>query len=79
MIKKDKLSNQIEKLIDLEKGLIPLLNKHVSASLFFSNLKKNDREEIVEYFQNVVIAKTKHIEILNRIKGDIMKGKRDVY
>ena len=79
MIKKDKLSNQIGKLIDLEQGIIPLLNKHVSASLFFSNLKKNDREEIVEYFQNTVIAKTKHIEILNGIKDDIMKGKRDVY
>ena len=79
MIKKDKLLNQIDKLINLEKSLIPLLNKHMSASLFFSNLKKDEREGIVEYFQSIVIAKTKHIEILNGVKTEVSRRERDVY
>ena len=79
MIKKDKLLKHIDELINLEKSLIPLLNKHMSTSLFFSNLKKDEREEIVEYFQNQVIAKTKHIEILNGVKNEAARRKKDVY
>ena len=79
MIKKDKLLKQIDDLISLEKSIVPLLNKHVSTSLFFSNLKKNEREEVIAYFQNLVIAKTRHIEILNMIKTGIGGSKKDVY
>ncbi len=79
MIKKDKLLSQINELINLEKSLIPLLNKHMSTSLFFSNLKEDERKEIIDKFQNLVIAKTKHIEILNGIKDEIARRERDVY
>ncbi len=79
MIKKDKLLKQIEELIRLEQSLVPLLNKHLSAAMFFSNLKKDDRENIVEYFQKLVIAKTKHIEILSRVNDEIVRRQRDVY
>jgi len=79
MIKKDKLLNRMDKLINLEKSLIPLLNKHISSSLSFSNLKVDERKEIVEYFQNLVIAKTKHIEILNGVKTEVSRRERDVY
>ncbi len=79
MIKKDKLLSQINELINLEKSLIPLLNKHMSTSLFFSNLKEDEREKIIEHFQNLVIAKTKHIEILNGVKDEIARRERDVY
>jgi len=79
MIKKDKLLNRTDKLMNLEKSLIPLLNKHISSSLSFSNLKVDERKEIVEYFQNLVIAKTKHIEILNGVKTEVSRRERDVY
>ncbi|MBL7130854.1 MAG: hypothetical protein ISS45_05590 [Candidatus Omnitrophica bacterium] len=79
MIKKDKLLKQVEELVKLEQSLIPLLNKHLSAAMFFSNLKKDDRENIVEYFQKLVIAKTKHVEILNGVKAEITRRERDVY
>ncbi len=79
MIKSDKLLKQIDELMNLEKSLIPLLNKHMSTSLFFSNLKKDEREEIVGYFQNQVIAKTKHVEMLNGIKNEALRRKKDVY
>ncbi len=79
MIRKDKLLNQINELTNLEKSLIPLLNKHMSTSLFFSNLKEDERKEIVDKFQNLVIAKTKHIEILNGVKDEIARRGKDVY
>ena len=79
MIKKDKLLNQIDKLINLEKTLIPLLNKHISSSLFFSNLKGDEQKKVIEYFQSVVIAKTKHIEILNGVKAEVTRREKDVY
>lgn len=79
MIKRDKILKQIEELIGLEQSLIPLLNKHLSAAMFFSSLKKNDREDIVEYFQKLVIAKTRHVEILNGVKEEIVRRERDVY
>ena len=56
MIKKDKLLNQINMLIDLEKRLIPLLNRHISSSLFFSGLKESDRDAVLERFQNIVMV-----------------------
>lgn len=79
MIKKDKLLNRINTLIDLEKKLIPLLNRHISSSLFFSKLKEDDRNAIIEYFQNLVITKTRHIEILNNIRDEVTGRQSDVY
>lgn len=79
MIRKDKLLKQVEELLKREESFIPLLNKHLSAAMFFSGLKKDERREIVEYFQKLVIAKTKHIEILNGVKAEIARRQKDVY
>ncbi|MCQ9208786.1 MAG: hypothetical protein NG712_05355 [Omnitrophica bacterium] len=79
MIKKDKLLSQLNKLVELEKSLIPLLNKHISSSLFFSNLEKSKRQSIVEHFQKLVIAKKSHIEILDGIKSEVDRREKDVY
>ena len=79
MIKKDKLLTQLSKLIELEKSLVPLLNKHISSSLFFSNLEKSKQKEIAEHFQKLVIAKKGHIEILNGIKSEVTRREKDVY
>ena len=79
MVKKDKLLHQIDKLIDLEKRIIPLLNKHISSSLFFSNLKEDDRKIMAENLQNIAIIKTKHLDVLNSIKDETTRGKSDVY
>lgn len=79
MVKKDKLLKQVEELVRLEQGFIPLLNKHLSAAMFFSNLKNDERQEIIEYFQKLVIAKAKHIEILNGVKAEIARRQKDVY
>lgn len=79
MIKKDKLLRQLDTAIKSEERLIPLLNKHVSSSLFFSGLKENERKAIVERLQKIVLTETKHIELLNGIKDEITKGKNNVY
>ena len=79
MIKKDKLTRQIDAIIDSKKRIIPLLNKHISSSLFFSGLKPEERNAIIERFQNIVITQTKHMEILRGIKDEMAKGKSNVY
>jgi len=79
MIQKDKLLSRINELTDLEKSLIPLLNKHITSSLFFSGLNEDDRNMIVEYFQNLVITKTGHIERLADIKNDLTGRDKNVY
>lgn len=79
MIEKGKLSRHINDIIEAKKRLIPLLNRHVSSSLLFSGLKGSDRDAIVEKFQGIVITQAKHIEILNGVKDEIEKGKKDVY
>ena len=79
MMKKDRLICQIGAIIDSKKRLIPLLNKHISSSLFFSGLKPEERNTIIERFQNIVITQTKHMEILKGIKDEAEKGKSDVY
>jgi len=79
MIKKANLLGKVDSLLVLNKSITPLLNKHVSSSIFFSVLKDAEQKAILEKFQNMVIVKTKHAEMLNGIRGEISKGKSDVY
>ncbi len=79
MIKKEKLLKALESLVILEKSKNPLLNRHVSSSLFFSELKPQERKAILDKFQTISVAQSKHLEILNQIKEEIVKSKKDVY
>jgi len=79
MIKKEKLLGSIESVIEIQKNLVPLLNKHISSSLIASGLKKGDQTAIAETLQKIAVTKTKHIDMLNDIKAEIKKGKNDVY
>ncbi len=74
MIKKDKLLDRLNELMNLEKSLIPLLNRHISSSLFLSDLKEEDRKRIVEYFQSMAIRQTKHVEMLDELKDEVAGG-----
>jgi hypothetical protein len=79
MIKKEKLLGQINNLLGVEKAIVPLLNRHISSSLFFSALKEVDRRQILESFQNLAVTQAKHADILNSIKNEITKGENNVY
>ena len=79
MIKKEKLLKELDSLVSLGRSKNPLLNKHISSSLFFSELKPQERKAILEKFQEISIAQSKHLEILSQIREEILKGKKDVY
>ena len=79
MIKKEKLLKALESLASLEKSKNPLLNRHISSSLFFSELKPQERKAILEKFQEISVTQAKHLEVLGQIKEEVLKGKKDVY
>jgi hypothetical protein len=79
MIKKEKLLRGIDFAMDIQKQLVPLLNKHVSASVFFSELPGKDKEKIAQRFQEMAIIHTKHMDTLKSIKEEIIKGGDHVY
>jgi hypothetical protein len=79
MIKKEKLLSGIDSIIGIQKQLIPLLNKHVSASVSFSGLSAGDKEGIIKRFQEIAITHTKHMDILKSIKEEAEKGANNVY
>ncbi len=79
MIRTEELLKQLELLVTLVKKAAPLLNKHISSSLFFSELTDDERNEIIERFQDISVAQAKHIEILDQIRNEALKGKKDVY
>jgi len=79
MIKKKILLERIQKLIDLEKSLIPILNKHVAASMGQSGIKKEDVDRVVQNFKRFSVIQSQHVEILSAIRDDISKGSSDVY
>ncbi|NQT05943.1 MAG: hypothetical protein HQ575_00205 [Candidatus Omnitrophica bacterium] len=79
MINRKKLTDKIDTLIGLEKELVPLFSKHITSSLPFSSLSESDRYLIMEEFKKRVNIQKKHVDILTRIKKDLMKGKKDVY
>ena len=79
MIKKKILLERIQKLIDLEKSLIPILNKHVAASMGQSGIKKEDVDRVVQNFKQFSVIQSQHVDILSAIRDDISKGSSDVY
>lgn len=79
MIKKEQLIKSIDRLAEQENSLVPLLNRHVSSTLSFSGLDEKDHQEILDYFQNMVIKQQEHIDVLNGIKKDVLEGAADVY
>ncbi|MDD5439517.1 MAG: hypothetical protein PHS37_04960 [Candidatus Omnitrophica bacterium] len=79
MIQKEKLIKNLEELERLGKTALPLLNKHVSSALFFSDLGRKEQHALLEKFQAMTVVQTKHIEIIGQIKNEILRGKKDVY
>jgi len=79
MIRKSELVKKIGTIIELEKSLIPLLNRHLTSTLFFSSLKAEERSAIIERFKKAAITQSKHINTLNDILEEAKKGKNDVY
>lgn len=79
MINKEKIIKKIDKVLESEKRLLPLLNRHITSSLFYSDLAKEDRDKIIEFFQGQVIRQAKHVNVLSEIKKEVLEGGEDVY
>ena len=79
MMQKEKLAASINKLMELEKNLVPLLNKHISSALFFSGLKKSESGAIMEEFKNKAMTQAKHIDVLKGIKEELARSKNNVF
>ena len=79
MIAKKKLLQKIHEVIEIKNGAIPLLDKHISASLSFSGLDPVMVQNIREKFQAWMILQHKHVEILKEMAGDIQERHEDVF
>jgi thiamine phosphate synthase YjbQ (UPF0047 family) len=79
MISKKKLLSGADEALGIQKRLIMLLNRHVSAAVSFSELDAGEKEDILEKFQSMVIVHTKHAETLMSIKEEVESGEANVY
>ena len=79
MIKKEVLVKEISKLVELKKNLIPLLNQHVSSSLFFSGIPEAERKTMIGQLQGMVLSQTRHIETLIQLKDEVSQSGQNVY
>ncbi|MFA6636688.1 MAG: hypothetical protein WCV56_06265 [Candidatus Omnitrophota bacterium] len=79
MISKKRLLFGVDEALGIQKRLIILLNRHISAAVSFSELDVREKEDILEKFQSMVITHTKHTEILMSIKEEIESGEANVY
>lgn len=79
MIRKDKVKTEIDKIIDLKKNLIPLLDKHIASSLPFSSLSQKEKELILEKFRTFVVTQSKHLQLLSDIAEEIKRSSENVF
>jgi predicted transcriptional regulator len=55
------------------------LDKHLSASLDFSQLSKDDRDASLDFLKSRVNLQKKHIQLIEDIKKEIEESDQDVY
>ena len=79
MISKKKLLTGVNEALGVQKRLIMLLNRHISAAVSFSELNAREKNDILEKFQAMVITHTKHAETLMSIKEEVESGEANVY
>jgi hypothetical protein len=79
MIRKDKLLNKVNQLLELEGRLIPLLDKHLSTSLGFSQLSKDEQDLSLDFLKGRVNLQKKHIQLIKSIKKEIEDSEQNVY
>ena len=79
MIGKDEVLIQMEKLMERQKALVSFLGSHLSSSVNFSGLKKNDIEDIQLFFKTSVVEQKKHLEILEEVYRSLRESKQHVF
>ncbi len=79
MIKKEKFLSGIDRLTASQRKLIPMLNRHVTASLQMSGLRDLDRKKIVEFLQKRALLQARHLDALQEIRAKAVRMTRDVF
>ena len=79
MIPKEKLLQKIREMIETKNSVIPLLDRHLSASLTFSGLDPAVVQNIHEKCRAWMILQRKHVEVLKEIAEDLQKRHDDVF
>jgi len=79
MIKREHLIKQLNKLLDMEKSLVPLFNKHVSSSLAFSGLSDADQAVFTTRLQEMARIHERHVEALAIMRDRTAGSDIDVY
>jgi hypothetical protein len=79
VISKEKLLKKIHEVIKSKNSLIPLLDRHISASLSFSDLDPAVVHAIREKCQGWMLLQLKHAEILKEMVEDLRERKNDVF
>jgi hypothetical protein len=79
MIKRERLLKQLNRLLDMEKSLVPLLNKHVSSSLTFSDLSEADQSAFAARLQDMARIHERHVEELTIMRDRAAGSDIDVY
>lgn len=79
MISKEKLLKKIQEVIKAKNNVIPLLDRHISASLTFSGLGASTVQTIREKCQSWMFLQQKHVKILKEIAEDLQERKNDVF
>ena len=79
MIGKEKLLKKIHETMESKNSLIPLLDRHISASLAFSGLDPVVVHTIREKCQSWMLLQLKHVEILKEVAEELHKREDDVF
>lgn len=79
MISKEKLLKKIHELINSKNSLIPLFERHVSASLTFSEMPPATLKALDGEYKSWMLLQMKHVEILKEMVVDLLKRSDDVF
>jgi len=79
MIQKEKAVELLSRLIQLQKELIPLLNRHLTASIELSGLPQTERQKVSDFLKRRAVMQASHLETLEGTLRSIRESKRDVF
>ena len=78
MLRKDRVSQRVNEMINLKQNLVPLLDKHISSSLPFSSIKKKEQQVILDKFKQFAITQRKHVELLEELQQQLKENPNHV-
>jgi len=79
MLSKQELINMLEESLKTEESAIPLYTKHISSTIFLSNIPNDKKVRMYGILQTLNIQSSGHAITFKQMINDIQKGDRNVY